>query len=204
MESHAHLGITGRYVTNAHVLMARRALSYFEKVIVMPSAQVRKDKEINVSAWDRWMMTVTAFQELLREFPSRLVLSNRIVFETRDFTTVEQIELLKKESDRKYVVCVGSDNVLPSTEDPQISRVEASWKEGVKLWKEYPWVVFQRPGTLDVATIRLPRDCMIINGNFPFISSTAVREKMLRGENWQDDMPKAEVEYILHYELHKK
>ncbi len=204
MEAHAHLGITGRYVTHAHVFMAELALRHFEKVIVMPCAQVRSDKHINVSAWDRWMMTVTAFQDLQRQFPQRLLLSDLIVYETRDFTTVEQVDLLKKEQNRRYVVCVGSDNVLPSTENPQISRVEAMWKEGVKLWTEYPWAVFQRPGTLDLSTIRLPPDCLIIEGDLPDISSTRVREKMIAGENWQDDMPKAEVEYILYHELHKK
>jgi hypothetical protein len=30
-----------------------------------------------------------------------------------------------------------------------------------------------------------------------------VREKMLKGENWQEDMPQAEVLYVLHNYLDK-
>lgn len=210
-EPYGHLGITGRYPTIAHVSMAEEALKHFAKVIVMPCAQVRVDKAIEISSWDRWNMTYEAFRDLKDKYPKRLIISNAIVHSRKDITTLQQINLLKERdlrrhgnfNYREYYIIVGSDNVLPVPGNPNLSKVEASWVDGKEAWNA-PWAIYQRDGTLDLSTIRLPRRHIVIKAELPNISSTKVLEMIKNGDpNWKNFVPPREVQYILKHGLDK-
>ncbi len=189
---HGHLGVA-RAVADSLGL---------ERVLLMPAAQAPlRDAAVRATGEQRAAMLRLALKELAeREGERRLEVDERELRRGGVSYTVDTLRALRAERPGdEWVWIVGAD---------QLARL-GTWREPAELARLAEWAAYARPGfdwsELAVSAVEGLRVRRVepVRGAVWDLSSSAVRERVARGEDVRGLLPDKVVEYILENALYR-
>ncbi len=157
----------------------------------------RVDKKNLISPEDRIALTLLTFPpEWFLKKDVKFIISFEDVY-GKNMPTFEWIEKVKKiYPDRKIVWYTGVDLVIPQEQYGNKSEIEAKWINGEDLYKNANFLVFSRGGYFDPCKLSLPKNFEIVKEEFPEISSSEVRRRIEKKENFNDLVSLLAAKYI--------
>lgn len=184
-------------VHNGHLGVARAVSDSLalDRVLLMPAAQAPlRDSAVRVSGAHRAAMLRAAVAELAeREGERRLEVDETELRRGGTSYTVDTLRALREaRPGDEWVWIVGAD---------QLSRL-GSWREPAELARLAEWAAYARPG-FDWSELAVPaveglrvRRVEPVRGAVWDLSSSALRERLARGEDVRGLLPDKVVEYI--------
>jgi nicotinate-nucleotide adenylyltransferase len=180
--------------TASHVQIAQTLALWFTRVVVVPcSTHPFKKGTSEVTPEHRITMVKLAFENLA----SNIQLDLSDFGRERGRRTFERQE--QYESQGVVWHAIGSDLIAGVHE----GRAEVQrWAKEERIWREYRWVIIDRPGSGYLAK-DLPPNYELLPEVLPSYSSTQVREQAKRGGSLAGMVPEAVAEYIIKHRLYK-
>jgi nicotinate-nucleotide adenylyltransferase len=185
------LGGTFDPVHNGHLALAARARKFFHlsKILVIPSGRPPHKERLNASAADRLAMLRLA----LRSDPAAAIWDGEIRRRGVSYT-IDTLRALSREvPGRQFYFIMGSDN---------LGEIE-TWRRFRDVLSSVTLCVAHRPGHRMTVPRSLETGRIV---KFPSpelaISSTMIRERIVRGRPYRHLVPKEVAEYISNRELY--
>lgn len=172
----------------------------FSKVIWIPGGQ-RSDKDNCITPQDKITLTELTFPREWKEQQRTEIIICYDDVRVNNRPTIEWFNILSQKYPQSEIYfALGSDLVVPREEFGGKCEIEEKWVRGRELIdnQQYRFVVFTRPGYPSVKELFLsPQfESLPPEITFPNISSTEIREKIKRGEDFEDLMVAGATEYI--------
>lgn len=208
----AVVGSAANPVTRAHRELAEMLTGsgLFDRVLWFPSGS-RPDKPHLISAEHRIRMTELVFTPQWREKQATAFAVDLREARRRSIPTVDLLREIKKEYPTAEVIFgTGVDVVTPREEYAGKCDVLHYWDEGKVLFSDWTFAVWPREGYPHPRALReageIPPHFLVLDGPpslSSHISSTKVRERVLRGESLDDLVDPLVAEYIRIHGLYR-
>ncbi len=184
------LGGTFDPVHNGHLALARTAFDalHLEKVVFIPAfiPPHKESKSIMSVSHRLRMLELSLLENPFCEISDIEIKKNKKVF------TIDTLQELKRNYPRdvRLFFLVGSDFI----------HEYHTWKEPAELLELATFIIASRPG---FSYTILPQGMQVLEGNFPDISSTDIRDKLKKREDVSDLLPPNVLSYIKKHALYR-
>ncbi|MBU1049028.1 nicotinate-nucleotide adenylyltransferase [Candidatus Bipolaricaulota bacterium] len=179
---------------NAHLKVARTALEQYELsgIIFVPNGiPPHKEKVLGCDTEDRYEMVRLAVESVPGFEVSRIEVDRE-----GPSYTIDTIRALKDDYPQGICFIVGADRLL---------KID-TWKEPHELLRSVPFIIAPRWGVnLDLFDVSPFSEAVIVPLQMEDVdlSSSGLRERILRGESIRDWVPSAVAEYIEAHKLYR-
>lgn len=146
-------------------------LNEFNKVEWIVSGE-RPDKPGLPDSFHRWQMAKMLIKN------SRVNLGYEKGLSTPTFYVIKKFQ--EKFPQAEIVWYCGSDHFISRAKFAGLCDVEAFWHEGNQLMERQKFLIIKRKGTED-SLMRYPKNFVLLEANIPEISSTVIRQRIMRG-----------------------
>ncbi|MFA6526548.1 MAG: hypothetical protein WCT26_04020 [Candidatus Buchananbacteria bacterium] len=174
----------------------------FVRIIWIISGE-REDKHISVCPNDRIAMTELLVPRSMRagNNPDLVFLYDGIYQD--NIATIDWLEkiLPVRYPNSEFHWFTGSDSVVPKAEFGGKCEIEARWVEGLRLYRQFPFIVIER-GLYPLDGVKLPDNFTVIPGTVRDISSSKIRALIKEGKRFEHLTPKAVADYIKRHGLY--
>jgi|SRR3989344_609381 len=182
---------------NHHIIIARRLIEEFDKVIIIPCG-IRSDKPSTTAASPphRKEMVKLAFSNIQNVEIDHYDLDNDT------FTPTWMLDEKYKDKFPEYEIwhMTGGDLILMGRNGN--SEIQRLWNKGERVWKNLNWAVIDHPDyPIDPRDLP-PKNCLIKMDAF-FGRSTLIRRRAARNESISDLVPSELEKYIKKNNLYK-
>lgn len=179
-------------IHNGHIALAGYMLEFTDLdeiwFVVSPQNPLKKQHEL---APDKHRLEMTKLA--IEDFNPRISLCDIEMNMPRPSYTIDTLEALDKQYPmRKFTVLMGADSM------ESIHK----WKDFEALLKNYRFMVYPRLG-LNVGEIALKYNVEIINAPIMELSSTFLRNSILKNKNVSYFMPIKAYQYLIDNQLYK-
>ncbi len=185
---------------NSHILLAKQIIQnckLIEKLIFVPVSTKYQKLELE-NDLHRYNML-----KIICENEDKLGVSDIELNQNKQLYTIQTLDLLKEKYGQEYSIwfVMGTDN---------LKEIE-TWHEPKRLLKQYKVIVLERDNDI-LEDIIKNSELLTQNKNSlikidgidkMFLSSTMIRDKIKKGENVEQYMPKKVLEYIINNRLYK-
>ena len=179
---------------NAHLEVARTALNQYElsRIVFVPNGiPPHKGRVLGGDKEVRYEMVRLAIESIPEFDVSRIEVDR-----AGPSYTIDTIRALKDDYPQGICFIVGADRLLKLD----------TWKEPHELLRSVPFVIAPRSGvSLDVFDVSPFREAMIVPLEMDDVdlSSSALRERIHRGESIREWVPRQVAEYIEEHKLYR-
>ena len=183
------------HLGHASIIEAVLRLFPCDEIWVMPSAN-RHDKIISASEKHRLDMLKIMIDELYKNPKVPIIISDFELKINKPTATYETLKMLSEEyPNHEFYFVLGSENL-------DIDKIESSWVEGKKLFKETSFIAIKNPNS--PLPDKLPPHLTILeNVAWTTISSTFLRNLLEKGYSGIPYLTKGVADYIKENRLYE-
>ena len=164
-----------------------------DRVVVVPCG-MRADKPDFTSGYHRYQMVMQMCQSLDFRF-GNLVFDAGDIFSDQAETTIQlMMRLTRAYPEHELKLVMGADLLVAREELGGMCHME-TWEEGHSLMNRWTVLITRRPG-VSTDALRLPKRHAFVDTDFPDVSSTDIRERIVSGDSLAGLVPNGVEEYI--------